>query len=82
MLADNIQLVREISRAHQAKVALERDKELPSSAQTRFHAGDFVLERLEPPPRTTRPPGTPFFVAVKNLDYSCVSGCGFSRDLW
>jgi hypothetical protein len=47
VLADNIQLVREISRAHQAKVALERNKELPSSAQTRFHAGDFVLKRLE-----------------------------------
>lgn len=32
LLADNIKLVREVSKAHQAKVALERGIGLPATA--------------------------------------------------
>ncbi len=46
-IADNIALVREVSRAHQAKVALEQGIDLPSTHQTVFRSGDFVIKRLE-----------------------------------
>ncbi len=47
LLVDNIKLVREVSKAHQAKVALERSTVLPAAGQTKFQTGDFVLKRLE-----------------------------------
>jgi hypothetical protein len=46
-LADNIILVRQVARQHQAQIASDRSAELPESLRTQFQPGDYVLKRLE-----------------------------------
>jgi hypothetical protein len=46
-LADNITMVRELARQHQAQVANERSAGLPEAQCTKFQPGNYVLKILE-----------------------------------